>query len=272
MGSSSTPSTTTTSSEPPAFIQPYLQGAAGASTDLYNQGAKSYYPGSTVVPFSSQTQQSLDLTQQRALNGSPVTQAAQGYSTDVLGGKYLPGGANANPYLDATFNQAAQATRGQLDTQFAGAGRNLGASQAARGDQLNQLATSIYGGAYGQERQNQQAMVPFSTQLANQDYTDLAQLGNVGGQVENLGQQYQQDAVNRFNFGQDAGGTALDDYIRRIQGGYPGGTQTSTQPMYQNRTSGALGGALAGSQIGSNYGGSGGTWGSIIGGLLGAYG
>ena len=41
---------------------------------------------------------------------------------------------------------------------------------------MNDLANQIYGGAYSQERQNQQAIVPFANQLANQDYDRAGEL------------------------------------------------------------------------------------------------
>ena len=55
-------------------------------------------------------------------------------------------GGNINPYtsLDMQFNRASDLTRGRLDTEFAGAGRNLGAAAPARSDELQTLASSIY--------------------------------------------------------------------------------------------------------------------------------
>lgn len=87
-----------------------------------------------------------------------------------MGGKYLD--PNSNPYLASTFNQAANAVQNRVASQFGQAGRNLEASIPVQNDQMNQLATQIYGGNYQAERQNQQqmaAMVPGlnSSGLAN---------------------------------------------------------------------------------------------------------
>lgn len=273
MGSSSGSQNTTTRTEPPAFIQPYLQYGAGQSRALYETGGPKYYPGNTVVPFAPQTEQALGLTEQRALAGSPVTNAAQGYSTDVLSGKYLPGGANQNPYLDATFNRAADATQNRLASAFAGSGRNIEASRAPMALELNDLANQVYGGAYQNERQAQQAMVPFSTQLANQDYTDLAALQGVGGQVEDLSGRLMEDQAARWDFSQNAPQINLDNYLARVTGAFPGGTSTATTPTYRNRTAGAAGGAMSGAMAGSQImPGWGTAIGAIAGGLLGAYG
>lgn len=292
MGSSnSSPSKTTSTTEPPAFIQPYLQHGATQARALYETGGPSYYPGNTVVPFAPQTEQALGLTQQRALNGSPVTRAAQSYAASSLNtpissqfGGSTPFDSANNPYLDATFNKAAQATRTQLDSQFAGSGRNLDAQMPARADQLNDLATSIYGGAYESDanrrlsawdsersrmasdlqgqRGNMLGLASLSPQLASQDYVDLNALQGVGNQTEDLASRLMQDQAARYDFNQNRAQTNLDNYLSRITGAYPGGTQASSTPTYRNRTAGAAGGALTGLQVG-------GPWGALIGGAAG---
>lgn len=284
MGSSSTPSRTTTVNEPPAFIQPYMQYGAEQSRALYGTGGPQYYPGNTVVPFSEQTENALGLTEQRALQGSPVNQAAQGYATRTLNTAPTSQFGNVdNPYLNATFNKAADAVQQRLGTQFAGNGRNIEASRAVNADELNNLATGIYGGAYesernrmaqdlSQQRAHQFGVAGLAPNLANQDYVDLQALQGVGGQVEDLTGRLMEDQAARWDFSQNAPQTNLDNYIARITGGYPGGTSTQTTPTYRNRTAGAAGGAMAGAQMGSMFGPWGTAIGAIGGGLLGGWG
>jgi hypothetical protein len=320
MGSSSTPSRTTTTQEPPAFVQPYMQYGAEQTRGLYETGGPQYYGGNTVVPFSQQTEQALGLTQQRALQGSPVTDAAQDYATNTLatnpssqfgtaqnpyGSSANPYGSVNNPYLDATFNKAADSVQQRLGSQFAGSGRNVDASRAVNADELNNLATGLYGGAYenernrglsfdqqqlgigaqgyeserermaqdlSQQRAHQFGVAGLAPSLANQDYIDLQALGGVGGQVEDLGSRLMEDQAARWDYSQNAPQVNLDNYIARITGGYPGGTTNSTTPTYRNRTAGAAGGALAGAQMGSSFGPWGTAIGAIGGGLLGGYG
>lgn len=320
MGSSSTPSRTTTTQEPPAFVQPYMQFGAQQSRGLYETGGPQYYGGNTIVPFSGQTEQALGLTEQRALQGSPVTDAAQNYATNTLGSTPTsqfgsgtnpwstnanPYGGASNPYLDATFNKAADSVQQRLGTQFAGSGRNVDASRAVNADELNNLATGLYGGAYENERNRQLAygqqqlgigasgyeserdrmaqdleqqrahqfgVAGLAPTLANQDYVDLQALGGVGGQVEDLGSRLMEDQAARWDYSQNAPQMNLDNYIARITGGYPGGTSNSTTPTYRNRTAGAAGGALTGAQMGSSFGPWGTAIGAIGGGLLGGYG
>jgi hypothetical protein len=284
MGSSSTPSRTTTVTEPPAFVQPFLQYGAQQSRGLYETGGPQYYEGNTVVPFSQQTEQALGLTEQRALQGSPVNQAAQNYATNTLTGTPTSQFGNVNnPYLDATFNRAADTIQNRLETQFAGSGRNVSASMPANTDMLTGLATQLYGGAYEserdrmaqdleQQRSRQFGVAGLAPTLAHQDYVDINALGGVGGQVEDLAGRYMEDQAARWDFSQNAPQINLDNYIARITGGYPGGTVNATTPTYRNRTAGAAGGALTGAQMGSSFG----PWGALIGGaaggLLGGYG
>lgn len=61
-------------------------------------------------------------------------------------------GAASNPALDAMFNKAADSTQTRLATEFAGSGRNIEASRPARAEELGNLATDFYGGAYENER------------------------------------------------------------------------------------------------------------------------
>ena len=102
-----------------------------------------------------------------------ITGQAQGLNPAMVplmataGGEYL----NSNPYLDQTFNKAADNVRRMyqtstapgLEADAAGHGRYGSGLMANRRDQaqenlgtsLGNLATSIYGGNYATERQNQ---------------------------------------------------------------------------------------------------------------------
>lgn len=284
MGSSSSPSRTTTVNEPPAFIRPFMEYGAQQSRALYETGGPQYYQGNTVVPFSAQTEAALAGTQDRALYGSPVNAAAQNYATGVLSNPISSqfGGAS-NPYLDATFNRAADSVQNRIQSGFAGSGRNIEAGRPVAAQELNDLATGIYGGAYENERDRmaqdlaQQRATQFSVaglapNLANQDYIDLNALQGVGGQVEDLAGRLMEDQAARWDFSQNAPQINLDNYIARVTGAYPGQSATQTTPTYRNRTAGGLGGAMSGASLGSSFGPYGALLGAIGGGLLGAYG
>lgn len=312
----------TQTSEPPAYLRDYLrQGAESTyqqfASDLANP--RQYYPGQTVVGFAPETEQALSGMTNRAQQGSAVTDAASGLAARTLGAtptSQFGGGANpfasganpfggaSNPYLDATFNKAADSVQNRLSSQFAGAGRNIGASRAANASELNDLATNVYGGAYenernrqlqygsqqlgigaqgyelerdrmandlNQQRQQQLGVLGMAPQIAGQEYADLDRLAQVGATREDLtGRQYE-DAAARYDFAQSAPSLALDQYLARLQG-QPGSSVTTSTPIYRNYAAGGLGGALAGQSIGSNIGSGYGGWGALVGGLAGLLG
>lgn len=312
---SSSGGTQTTTTEPPAYLKPYLQGALPAAGQLYNQGGPQQYTGNTVVPFSQQTEQAMQGISQRALNGSPLIDSAQNFvqnglsrtPTSSFGTQSNPyaAGANpfggaSNPYLDAQFQHAAQQTQNQLSSEFARGGRNTNASAPIRGELLNNLATQIYAPAYenernrqlqygsqqmgiganswesGQDRRlqdltaqraNQMGLLGAAQPLANQDYTDLGQLANVGSQIEGKTGQIIDDRVNRWNFEQNRPQANYDAYLGRITG-QGGGYNTSTTQLPKQQSS-PLGGAAGGAMLGAQFGG---PWGALIGGGLGLLG
>lgn len=336
--------TQTTTSEPPAYLLPYLRQATGSASSLFQQGPQQFYPGNTVVPFSQQTNQALNLQQNRALSGSPVIDAAQQATQDIaLGNTPLsmlmnpqmgptgastlspltstgtiggPGGDNLaatargdflnnNPFLDATFDRAASAVNRNLDTILARSGRDLTGNFGERERELSDLASSIYGGNFQAERgrqlqasgqlsgQGSQALSQLAGQqfaggqsalerqlsaargvtdqqlsaasqaipLAREDYFDIAQLGGVGGTVEQQAQNIINDRLGRFNFAQQAPANALNQFISQISGTPAGQTTTSSQPLYNN--TGSTLGSLAGLGL------FGGPFGMLAGGLLG---
>lgn len=284
-GSSSQPSHTTQTTEPPAYLAPYLRDAASETRNLYGTGGPQYYPGNTVVPFSQQTEAALGGTEQRALAGSPVNRAAQNYATGVLSNPATSQfGVASNPYLDQTFNHAADQVTNRIQSGFAGSGRNIEAGRPVAADELGSLAAGIYGPAYenernrmasdlSQQRATQFGVAGLAPQLANQDYTDLNALQGVGGQVEDLTGRLMEDQAARFDFNQNAPQTNLDNYLQRlgIVAGGAGNTTSGTTPTYRNRTAGALGGAATAGGLAMALGATGPVgWGAAgLGALLG---
>lgn len=275
--------TTTSTTEPPKYLQPFLQQGVTDAQSLYGKGPQQYYPGQTVVGFSPETESALGMQANRATNGSPLMGAANGYATNLLNGSNpMTFGGGSNPYLDKTFNHAADQVTNRLQSDFASSGRNTGAARPVANDEMSQLATGIYGGDYqaerdrmaqeqGQQRSQQFGVLGLAPGMAQSDYNDINALRDVGAQREDLtGRQYS-DAASRFDFGQNAPGANLDQYLARL-GGYPGSAMSSSTPIYRNPVAGGLGGAGMGYGIGSQFGGNGGMYGAIAGGLLGAYG
>ena len=123
--------TSTTTEQPPEFITAALQNAVG--------GAR------------------FDFQQNRSDSGRRLIKDASDLTSQTIRGDFLR--PESNPFLQGTFNRAADLTRGRLDTEFAGAGRNLGASFPARSDELQTLASNIFGGNFQAERDRQAASI-----------------------------------------------------------------------------------------------------------------
>lgn len=253
MGQTSTNQTTT--AQAPSWQLPYQQSGLNQSLAQYNNVSS---PTQLVAPFSPQQNQAIQGVTDLATN-NPTSGAVNNWVTNTLNGQP----AN-NPYLNSEFTQAAQATQDQLGSEFAGAGRNVVGSLPLRSDQLNNLATSLYGGAYNTGVQEQEAAAGQAPNAVNTSLGLQQGLFNTGQQVQNQAQQYIQ-----------APQTFLNQYLSRVNGNL--GT-TQTQPLYYNQGLMALGGAnlggQAGSALGSYFGNSnlGQGIGTLAGGLLGAYG
>lgn len=184
-----------------------------------------------------------DTLRERGVEGSPVIDDATDLTRSVLQGDFLT--PDSNPYLESTFNRAADLTQTRLASEFAGAGRDLDASLPARSEELQTLASNIFGQNFARERGLQNAAVSQALPLGTNDFTDI------NAQI-------------------DAEDLPLDTLINRIQGLAPaaGGTAISSQPLQRSPLSGALGGAALGAAIP----GIGPLIGGIGGGLLGLFG
>jgi hypothetical protein len=100
---------------------------------------------------------------------------------------------------------------------------------------------------YEAERARQQAAIGAAPGLAAQDYTDIAQLAQAGQAAETYQQAALQDAIQRFNYQQQAPYAALQSFLSSSFGA-PQGMQT-VAPSYSNPLAGVLGAALAGKAL-----------------------
>ena len=109
--------TSTTNTNPPDFLVPALTDAANAARGDF---------------FGS--------------NDSNIVGQGQDLIGQTLNGDFLS--PDSNPYLQDTFNRAADLTRTRLSSEFAGSGRDLGAAAPARSEELQTLASNIFGGNF----------------------------------------------------------------------------------------------------------------------------
>lgn len=95
--------------------------------------------------------------------GADVLGPARDNLAATLSGDFLS--PDSNPFLQSTFDRAADLTRTRLSSEFAGAGRNLGAAQPARSDELQTLSSGIFGNNFQNERNRQVAALGQAREL-----------------------------------------------------------------------------------------------------------
>jgi hypothetical protein len=224
--------TTQQNQEPWSGQQPFLKFGMEEAQRLYQQDKPNYFPNSTVVPFSNQTQTGLNQIEQRAMAGSPLNQQSKDLTQSTLRGDFLSAG---NPYFGAMANSVYDAIRPKMDAQFA-SGNNYGTPQhqyslaSAVSQQLAPLAFQNY----SQERGAMQNAAQFAPALAETDYGDASKLLQVGAQREGLAGAELQDQINRFNFDQNKDWEKLSRFAPMVMGGSFGGSGTAQQPIYGN--------------------------------------
>lgn len=208
--------TQTTTMAPPAWAVPSLQRGLNQSGTLLSQNLRD--------PFAQDTLDAYGMIRDRANAGSPLIGQAQA----SLGAMMDPQG---NPYLDRMFNMAADRTAGRLQTEFAGAGRDVSASAPFRAQDLTDLATQIYGGAYNADQQRALSAASMAPGVAGADYNDAQALAAIG-QAQ---QQRPEDILNSF-------------VARNAQTVGQYGSQS--QPVYSNPLSSLLGIGMAAGGLG----------------------
>ena len=199
--------TSTTTTEIPEFLRTPLNRATVSATDQAANVRNNVNRAGGPTMDEMQAQGLIDLFN-RGQQGSPLTDAAGDLTGATLRGDFLS--SDSNPFLQQTFDRAAELTRGRLDSEFAGAGRNLGAAMPARSEELQTLASNIFGGNFQRERDRQANAVGQAQNLANQDFTNIRAM-------------------------LDAGGFNIDQFINRLGTLIPGagGTTRSTQPVFR---------------------------------------
>ena len=247
MGGSSndTQKTTTSSVSAPWSKQiPYLEYGMKEAARLYQQPGPTYYPGSTVAPFSQQQNQAFQLGSQRALQGNQSMKQAEGFGQDVMSGKYL----NSDPYSDAVFQNIQSKVMPAVNSNFMSSGR-YGSDLHA--DSMTRALTESYAPyasqnyQQGLDRMGQAASM--APTFAANDYTDLSALEAIGQQYQQLGQNELNDAVSRWDYYQQLPYNKIGQFINNTGGNYGGSTfgttkTPSTQPsMFQQIAGGGLG-------------------------------
>jgi hypothetical protein len=283
--SSNSPSntTSTTTTELPAWAQGPAQDLLNRGTALSNQSMP-VYGGQRTADLNHFQEDGINMAAQRAQNGSPDVTAGSNQLQSTLNGDYLGynAGTNAyqgdNPYLQNSIDQAAgDITRNYngavnaTDSTMARAGAFGGSAWAqAQNDNSHNLASALQNSsdsmrmqnynqsaglaenalnrnqsAYLQERSNQLGAVSPALQYGNQAYTDASQLQNVGSTLFGYDQQKLTDQQNLFNEQAQSPYKQLDVLGNTIRAAVGGGSSVSQSAPGTNPLAQGVGGAAA---------------------------
>lgn len=266
-----------TSAEPWGPQQPYLLDLFNKAQERLNSGGAQYYPGQAVTGQSADTTNAQDLLRQQVASGTAPTvnaanQALQFNLTDARD-------VNSNPYLQSAIQAAIQpaidrfqdsgGTLSQIRDEAANTGTGLG--YGTRGDIATGLATArlnrdILGTSATMASQGYQsgldaskAALATAPGIINANALPAEQLSAVGTQQDQYSQALIDEAMNKWNFEQNAPSNQLSEYQGLITGNF-GGTATAPAPT-KNPVGGAAGGALLGLQAsgGNPYAAAGGA-------------
>lgn len=262
-GSPPSSQTVTQVSEPPEYVEGPARQFLARAEQLSNVPF-STYEGDRISPLNAAHQAGV-----QAATYLPEVDAARNLNAYTLQGGFL----NSNPYLDQTFNRAADQVQARMTNSLAGQGLTNTGVQQAYGRQLNDLATNVYGQNYARERGIMQQAVPMSAAIPQAQSQLLLGAGDVGRDFD---QANINEAIRRFEeqrlypYSQ---AEVLGRAIGLSMGS--GGTISTTSPGYYqpSSTAGMLGGGLLGYGLGSQAGGgAGGALGGGLGALLGGFG
>ena len=257
-----------TESAPWAGQQPYLQTGFQTAQNLLNSGQPSYYPNATYVPMSGTTAGSLNTGEQAAniqLQNNPASlyqlnPEAMNQTLATMRGDYLNQG---NPYFQGMLQNTMQKAQPAIDAAFAGGGRGIsGARDAAISDAWASNAQNLGYQNYATERQNQLGAIAAAPGMVQAGLAPLQSLAQIGATREGYAGQEVQDAMKRWDAGQNLGWNNLGRYMATVGGGGYGTQSTQYIPTTSNpwMTAAGLGGAGA-SILGSLFG-RGGVWGA----------
>ena len=241
--------TITQTTAPSAFAQPFLEYGMQEAKDLYQSARPQYYPKSTVVGFSPETQMALSGYRSAATAGSPMIPAVQQAVMQNLTG--------TNPL----FQQALQPTIAAALNPAQMSGRyGSGYAQKAVAEAVAPL---MY--------QAQQAAIQQAPAAREFGFADLQTLAQVGAAREAQEQAELAADIERFQFQEARPAQKLADYLTMVQGGSGALGGRTITPQFRQPAAGFFGGALSGAALGADTG-FGAGYGGMLGGLAGLLG
>jgi hypothetical protein len=226
--------TSTSNNEPWSGVQPYITDYLKKAQTQSNTPF-TFNSGDQIAPFSPEQQYGLGMTTQRAINGSPVMNAAQGNAYNTLQGNFMS--PDSNPWLKQNVDTAMGDVQGRINSQFNNNNFGGSAHQENLTRDLGKVSGQMYGANYEQERARQMQTMGMAPQMAESDYRDAQALLGVGDARQQLSQSYLDQANGLFNQNKDYPQQQLDAYGRAVGVGMgAGGTNTTTSPNPNQRS------------------------------------
>ena len=182
----------TTRQNIPDELRPLASAYADKAISLSNQGFTPY-TGDRFADLNSTQQQGIDAITQRATQGSQtINNAEAALNQNIQGGQ-------TNPYLDQMVGKAQDSVRSQFNTGAVNSGSfgNSGLQEQFQKG-LGDVATSMYGQAYDQDKQRQMQSIGMAQQFGNQAYQDAGQLLNAGQLQQDQAQQQKDFNYEQF--------------------------------------------------------------------------
>lgn len=251
-GSSPAGSTTSTQSQTP-FAPYFYTGESQPDANgnrtydpnaLYQRAAQigstplSYFPGQTYASPTDQQNQAISAQTNLAQN-DPTMQATTQGMQPYLNGSMMSSG---NPAFQNMVGQVGQAIAPSIDSHFnmngrAGSGANNQAFASALSNTAGQLAYQNY----NDQSTNQLKAFLEAPGVSQGNFNDIAQLGTAGAQQQAFNQLPITQAMNQYQFNQDAPYLQANRMQSLLTGGAGGGTSTS--PYFSNQLGAGLGAA-----------------------------
>ncbi len=208
----------------PSWLQPYYTQALQTGQNLTSGSGPAYYPGTQVAPLNSMQESGLTSIQNAAMQPNATTGAENANQFETSGALLNP---SSNPYLQQTFQQGANAVQNQLSTEFAGSGRNVIGSLPVQSDEMNNLATQLYGCQYDTGLNTMTQASALAPSLDASMYQPGQQLLSAGAGLQGQTQNLINQNVNAWNYGQQMPYNQLS-YMSGLLGSNASGFQTGS--------------------------------------------
>jgi hypothetical protein len=285
MDGGSTKTTQNTNSEPWPAAQPVLKQGLNDAQGIYNNG-QSFQPymGSTVVPFSEQTQQGIRGTLDRASssqnaldrnfnridanaqnNGLNATQ--QGVEQRLTDMARNPFNVNDNPAFQNVLKQATDSAGQAVDMGASAYGRyGSGIHQGNVAREVGNVAGNLTNNEYNDWKNRRDAANASLFNIGQQQQNNILSNSDALATAYGYQQQPNRDLMNVGSMYEDLAGRTLNDKLRIWQGQQD--APKNALQWLQAIGSGA--GSLGGTGSTTAQGPSASPFGQVLGGLLGA--